>query len=70
MAWKDRLQDASFRGVPFKFEGEGAAVGRRVETHEYPTAINPTPKISVRSPSGQISPPMSSAKIVSNSVTG
>ena len=41
MAWKDRLQDASFRGVPFKFEGEGAAVGRRVETHEYPNRDKP-----------------------------
>lgn len=41
MAWKDRLQDASFRGVPFKVEGEGAAVGRRVETHEYPNRDKP-----------------------------
>ena len=41
MAWKDRLQEASFRGVPFKFEGEGSAVGRRVETHEYPNRDKP-----------------------------
>lgn len=41
MAWKDRLQDASFRGVPFKVEGEGAPVGRRVETHEYPNRDKP-----------------------------
>lgn len=41
MTWKDRLQDASFRGVPFKVEGEGAAVGRRVETHEYPNRDKP-----------------------------
>ncbi|WP_312926129.1 DNA circularization protein [Atlantibacter hermannii] len=41
MAWKDRLQDASFRGVPFKVEEEGAAVGRRVETHEYPNRDKP-----------------------------
>ncbi|WP_312773025.1 DNA circularization protein [Atlantibacter hermannii] len=41
MAWKDRLQDASFRGVPFKVEGEGASVGRRVETHEYPNRDKP-----------------------------
>lgn len=24
MTWKDRLQDASFRGVPFKVEEESA----------------------------------------------
>ena len=36
MTWKDRLQDASFRGVPFKVEEESAGTGRRVETHEYP----------------------------------
>lgn len=41
MSWKDRLQDASFRGVPFKVEGEGAAVGRRVETHEFPNRDKP-----------------------------
>ncbi|HHH3609427.1 TPA: DNA circularization protein [Enterobacter roggenkampii] len=41
MSWKDRLQEASFRGVPFKFEGEGAPVGRRVETHEYPNRDKP-----------------------------
>ncbi|WP_203415783.1 DNA circularization N-terminal domain-containing protein, partial [Escherichia coli] len=28
MAWKDRLVEASFRGVPFKVEDEGAPVGR------------------------------------------
>ncbi|QLR42790.1 DNA circularization N-terminal domain-containing protein [Enterobacter sp. RHBSTW-00994] len=41
MAWKDRLQEASFRGIPFKVEGEGAPVGRRVETHEYPNRDKP-----------------------------
>ena len=41
MAWKDRLVDASFRGVPFKTEDEGAPVGRRVETHEYPNRDKP-----------------------------
>ncbi|UAK18665.1 DNA circularization N-terminal domain-containing protein [Kluyvera sp. CRP] len=35
MAWKDRLVDASFRGVPFKTEDESATAGRRVETHEF-----------------------------------
>ena len=34
MAWKDRLVDASFRGVPFKTEDESLTAGRRVETHE------------------------------------
>ena len=33
MTWKDRLQDASFRGVPFKVEEESAGTGRRVENH-------------------------------------
>lgn len=41
MAWKDRLQDASFRGVPFKVEDESSPVGRRVETHEYPNRDKP-----------------------------
>ena len=35
MAWKDRLVDASFRGVPFKTEDESQTAGRRVETHEF-----------------------------------
>lgn len=41
MTWKDRLQDASFRGVPFKVEEESAGTGRRVETHEYPNRDKP-----------------------------
>ncbi|WP_438443612.1 DNA circularization protein [Escherichia coli] len=41
MTWKDRLQDASFRGVPFKVEDESSGVGRRVETHEYPNRDKP-----------------------------
>ena len=41
MAWKDRLVEASFRGVTFKTEDEGAPVGRRVETHEYPNRDKP-----------------------------
>ncbi len=41
MTWKDRLQDASFRGVPFKVEEESAGIGRRVETHEYPNRDKP-----------------------------
>ncbi|EGT0649653.1 DNA circularization protein [Citrobacter braakii] len=35
MAWKERLVDASFRGVPFKTEDESLTAGRRVETHEF-----------------------------------
>lgn len=35
MAWKDRLVEASFRGVPFKTEDESQTAGRRVETHEF-----------------------------------
>ena len=35
MAWKDRLVDASFRGVAFKTEDESLTAGRRVETHEF-----------------------------------
>ncbi|HHG0355951.1 TPA: DNA circularization N-terminal domain-containing protein, partial [Escherichia coli] len=41
MTWKDRLQGASFRGVPFKVEEESAGTGRRVETHEYPNRDKP-----------------------------
>ncbi|NAH43850.1 DNA circularization protein, partial [Escherichia coli] len=41
MTWKDRLQDASFRGVPFKVEEESMGTGRRVETHEYPNRDKP-----------------------------
>ncbi|MGV3793338.1 DNA circularization protein [Citrobacter portucalensis] len=41
MAWKDRLQPASFRGVPFKVDNEDAGAGRRVETHEYPNRDKP-----------------------------
>lgn len=39
--WRDRLHDASFRGVPFKVEEESAGTGRRVETHEYPNRDKP-----------------------------
>lgn len=36
MSWRDQLQPASFRGVPFHTEGADASIGRRTETHEYP----------------------------------
>lgn len=41
MSWKDKLVNASFRGVPFKVEDESAGVGRRVETHEFPNRDKP-----------------------------
>ena len=34
-AWRDALQPASFRGVPFLVDGAGVPVGRRTQTHEY-----------------------------------
>lgn len=36
MAWRDQLQKASFRNVPFEVESDDATFGRRVEVHEYP----------------------------------
>ncbi|STI90505.1 baseplate J/gp47 family protein [Escherichia coli] len=39
--WREKLLEASFRGVPFKVEEESAGTGRRVETHEYPNRDKP-----------------------------
>lgn len=36
MSWRDQLQDASFRGVPFHVDADAVPVGRRTQTHEYP----------------------------------
>lgn len=36
MAWRDRLQPASFRGVPFFVDSADLEAGRRVVLHEYP----------------------------------
>jgi prophage DNA circulation protein len=36
MSWKDRLTDASFRGVQFKVETGGKSGGRRVAPHSFP----------------------------------
>lgn len=36
MTWRDQLQQASFRNVPFEVESDDATFGRRVEVHEYP----------------------------------
>jgi prophage DNA circulation protein len=34
--WRQRWQQASFRGATFKVEADGRASGRRVALHEYP----------------------------------
>jgi len=36
MTWRDQLQKASFRNVPFEVESDDATIGRRVQVHEYP----------------------------------
>lgn len=36
MGWKEKLQPASFRGIPFDVETGDLSTGRRVQTHEYP----------------------------------
>ncbi len=41
MSWRDNLQPASFRGVPFHDEGVDRTYGRRVKTHEYPGGEEP-----------------------------
>ncbi|RJX18966.1 MAG: hypothetical protein C4575_09315 [Desulforudis sp.] len=41
MAWRDNLQKASFRGVPFKVFGADTSVGRRSVLHEYPFRDEP-----------------------------
>ncbi len=41
MAWRDQLQPASFRGVPFHVEGDDLSAGRRVQVHEYPQRDKP-----------------------------
>ncbi|RJG06244.1 hypothetical protein D3870_09685 [Noviherbaspirillum cavernae] len=41
MAWKDKLQPASFRGVPFEVESDDGSFGRRVQVHEYPDRNEP-----------------------------
>ncbi len=41
MAWKDELQPASFRGVPFHVDADSGAGGRRGTLHEYPLRDTP-----------------------------
>lgn len=39
--WRDKLQKASFRGVPFEIETSQVTTGRRVSVHEYPDRNDP-----------------------------
>jgi len=39
--WRDRLRDASFRGVSFAVEDDEGTFGRRVQVHEYPSRDKP-----------------------------
>ena len=41
MAWRDTLQQASFRGATFKVESHDSQFGRRTVTHEYPQRDKP-----------------------------
>lgn len=41
MSWRDDLQSASFRGVPFHYRSADGAGGRRVVVHEYPGRDEP-----------------------------
>lgn len=41
MSWKDRLFDASYRGVPFGVRENSRSGGRRVGVHEYPLRDTP-----------------------------
>ena len=36
MGWREQMQPASFRGVPFKVKSTDGQVGRRTVSHEYP----------------------------------
>ncbi|MCI8212578.1 hypothetical protein AUC61_23895 [Pseudomonas sp. S25] len=39
--WRDELQPASFRGVPFWVDTDNTPVGRRTQVHEYPQRNKP-----------------------------
>lgn len=39
--WRDRKQDASFRGVPFLVDTDSVPVGRRTQLHEFPKRDQP-----------------------------
>ena len=39
--WREQLQPASFRGVPFHVDSESTPVGRRTQVHEFPQRNRP-----------------------------
>lgn len=39
--WRDRMQGASFRGVPFLVDDDSVPVGRRTQLHEFPQRDQP-----------------------------
>ena len=41
MSWRDTLQTAHFRGVPFGVQEAHGSGGRRIKTHEYPQRDQP-----------------------------
>lgn len=41
MSWREQLEAASFRGVPFEVESGEDGFGKRAEVHEYPKRNNP-----------------------------
>lgn len=41
MTWREELQPASFRGVPFGVQADSGTFGRRGQTHEYPQRDKP-----------------------------
>lgn len=41
MAWRDQIQQGSFRGAPFRTEGSERTGGRRVVSHEFPGRDTP-----------------------------
>lgn len=41
MAWRERLRNATFRGVPFEVESDNGKFGRRLQTHEFPQRDKP-----------------------------
>ncbi len=44
MSWRDQLQSASFRDVPFYTRNTPGEIGRRVAVHEYPLRDDPYPE--------------------------
>lgn len=44
MGWREELQAASFRGVPFEVDTDEATFGRRIQLHEYPQKDIPNPE--------------------------